>query len=71
MVFLPASPATAELPTCSAGAPGHWLRERDQAAGGLGGARIGLVDLNRHADVAADRCVGWAGRSRVGWVRGQ
>src|SRR5687767_9434458 len=43
--------------------------EGDQTAGGLGGARIGLVDLNRHADVAADRCVGWAGRPRVGWVR--
>jgi hypothetical protein len=29
--------------------------KRDQAASGLGGARIGLVDLNRNADVAADR----------------
>src|SRR5918994_1220985 len=42
---------------CCARPPGR--DERDQAPGGLGGVRVGLVDLHRHADVAADRCVGW------------
>src|ERR687897_2960671 len=42
---------------CCARPPGR--DERDQAAGGLGGVRVSLVDLHRHADVAADRCVGW------------
>src|SRR5215207_196436 len=40
--------------------------ERDQAAGGLGGMRVGLVDLHRHADVAADRRVGWVSVSEDG-----
>jgi hypothetical protein len=43
--------------------------ERDETSGGLGGARIGLVDLDRRADISADGCVGWAGRVRVGCVR--
>ena len=36
--------------------------ERDQAPGDLGGVRVGLVDLDRHAPVAADR---WRGRRQM------
>src|SRR5215213_9501145 len=43
--------------------------ERDEASGGLGGVRIGLVDLNRDAEVAADRWVGRRGPVGVGWAR--
>ena len=41
MVFLPARPGTAELPTCSAGAPGHlaaMIAIRQLAASGACGS---------------------------------
>jgi hypothetical protein len=43
--------------------------ERDQAPGDLGGVRVGLVDLDRHGQVAADRWRGGPGHARVGSLR--
>src|SRR4029453_1951937 len=43
--------------------------QRDQASGGLGNVRIGVVDLSRHAEVVADWWVGLAGPVGVGWLR--
>ena len=55
MMFLPARPGTARADVLG------WIgwpsgrEQRDQAGGHLGGMRIGLMDLNRHAQVRADR----------------
>jgi hypothetical protein len=43
--------------------------EGDQAPGDLGGVRVGLVDLDRHAPVAADRGRGRREHAGVGGVR--
>jgi hypothetical protein len=43
--------------------------EGDQAPGGLGGGRVGLVDLDRHALIAADRWLRCRSRVDVGGVR--
>jgi hypothetical protein len=43
--------------------------EGDQAPGGLGGLRVGLVDLDRHPPVAADRWLRWRGRADLGSAR--
>src|SRR4029453_492867 len=43
--------------------------ERDQVPGDLGRVRVGLVDLHRHAPVAADRRRGGPGHARVGSPR--
>jgi hypothetical protein len=40
--------------------------EGDEAPGDLGGVRVGLVDLHRHAPVGADRWLRWRGRADVG-----